>query len=131
MLADRGSRHCQKATAEAIVADEEITLLTLKCNQGSMVKAVIPMLDGADAEWRTRARQCRARSWPKRGAQCEAPPRPPASTFLIAREVSHRASYRRVGGQRTRKQVVYGITTMSVMDADREIGRRPARAIGT
>jgi predicted transposase YbfD/YdcC len=110
--------HCQKATAEAIVAAGGDYLLTLKANQGSLLKAVIPLLDGADAEWAGRAHvsverghgrteQRSVRLTPATGVDF-----PHAAQ--VFRTVRHTGG---LDGQRTRKQVVYGITNLSVTDA--------------
>lgn len=110
--------HCQKATAEAIVAAGGDYLLTLKANRGSLLKAVIPLLDGADAEWAGRAHvsverghgrteQRSVRLTPATGVDF-----PHAAQ--VFRTMRHTGG---LDGQRTRKQVVYGITNLSVTDA--------------
>ena len=51
ILATADAAHCQKATAEAIVAAGADYLLILKANQVQLLKAVAPLLAGTDDQW--------------------------------------------------------------------------------
>lgn len=50
-LATADAAHCQKATAEAIVAAGGHYLLILKANQVKLLKAVAPLQAGTDEQW--------------------------------------------------------------------------------
>jgi predicted transposase YbfD/YdcC len=111
--------HCQKATAAAIVAAGGDYLLTLKANQASLLQAVIPLLTGADATWAHRAHVSLDRG---HGRTEQRTVRVAAATGIdfphaaqVFRTVRHTGG---LDGQRTRKQVVYRITSLSGHGAD-------------
>jgi hypothetical protein len=109
--------HCQKATAAtatAVVAVGGDYLLTLKANQASLLQAVIPLFAGTDAEWAEHAHVSVDRG---HGRTEQRTVRVTAATGIdfphaaqVFRSVRHAGG---LDGQRTRKQVVYGITSLS------------------
>ena len=106
--------HCQKATATAVVAAGGDYLLTLKANQASLLQAVIPLFAGTDAEWAEHAHVSVGRG---HGRTEQRTVRVTAATGIdfphaaqVFRTVRHAGG---LDGQRTRKQVVYGITSLS------------------
>lgn len=105
--------HCQKATAAAIIAAGGDYLLTLKANQIGLLKAVIPLLNGTDTDWDDRAHVSVDRG---HGRTEQRTVRVAAATGIdfphaaqVFRTVRHTGG---LDGQRTRKQIVYGITSL-------------------
>jgi predicted transposase YbfD/YdcC len=105
--------HCQTATAAAIVAAGGDYLLTLKANQASLLQTVIALLVGTDDEWADRAHVSLDRG---HGRTEQRTVRVAAATdidFPHATQVFRTVRYAGgLDGQRTRKQVVYGITSL-------------------
>jgi predicted transposase YbfD/YdcC len=106
--------HCQRATAAAIVAAGVDYLLTRKANQAGLLHAVMARLSGTDAEWAQRAHDHVNRG---HGRTEQRTVRVAAATGIdfphaaqVFRTVRHTGG---LDGQRTGKQVVYGITSLT------------------
>jgi predicted transposase YbfD/YdcC len=112
-LATADAAHCQKATAEQVVAAGGHYLLTLKANQAGLLNTVAGLLAGADAEWAGRSHHSTGRG---HGRTEQRTVRLAAATdldFPHAAQVFRTVRYRGgLDGQRTSKQVVYGITSL-------------------
>ena len=107
--------HCQKATATAVVAADGDYLLTLKANQASLLRAVIPLLSGTDEQW---ANRCHTSTDRGHGRTEQRTVRVTAAAGIIdfphAAQVFRTVRYTGgLDGQRTRKQVVYGLTSLT------------------
>lgn len=105
--------HCQRATANAIIAAGAHYLLTIKANQVGLLTAVIPLLAGTNAEWANRSHHSHSRGHGRTETRIV---RVAAATGIdfphaaqIFRTVRHTGG---LDGQRTRKQIVYGITSL-------------------
>jgi predicted transposase YbfD/YdcC len=110
--------HCQKATAAAIVAAGGDYLLTLKANQAGLLQAVIPLLDGADTDWAKRAHTSVDRGHGRTEQRTVRVAAAAGIDFPHAGQVFRTVRYAGVlDGQRTRKQVVYGITSLTAEQA--------------
>jgi predicted transposase YbfD/YdcC len=112
-LVTADAAHCQKATAEQIITAGGHYLLTLKANQASLLTAVAGLLDGTDAEWADRSHHSTGRG---HGRTEQRTVRLTTATGIdfphaaqVFRTVRHRGG---LDGQRTSKQVVYGITSL-------------------
>jgi predicted transposase YbfD/YdcC len=112
-LATADAAHCQKATAEQVVAAGGHYLLTLKANQAGLLNTVAGLLAGVDAEWAGRSHHSTGRG---HGRTEQRTVRLAAATdldFPHAAQVFRTVRYRGgLDGQRTSKQVVYGITSL-------------------
>ena len=112
-LATADAAHCQKATAAHIVAAGGHYLLTLKANQAGLLNTVAELLAGADAQWATGSHHSTDRG---HGRTEQRTVRLTAATgidFPHAAQVFRTVRYRGgLDGQRTSKQIVYGITSL-------------------
>jgi predicted transposase YbfD/YdcC len=113
-LVTADAAHCCKATATAIVAAGGDYLLTLKANQVALLNAVTPLLSGTDEQW---ADRCHTSVDRGHGRTEQRTVRLTAATGIdfphatqVFRTVRHTGG---LDGQRTRKQVVYGITSLT------------------
>jgi predicted transposase YbfD/YdcC len=114
--------HCCKATATAIIAAGGDYLLTLKANQVALLNAVMPLLSGTDEQWADRSHTSVGRGHGRTEQRTVRLTAAAGIDFPHAAQVFRTMRYTGgLDGQRTRKQVVYGITSLS---ADRA---RPAR----
>jgi len=110
MRGDADPIHCLRTTAQASIAAGGDYLLILKSNQTSLLQALIPLLAGTDQTARTSASTA-ATAVPNSAPR--ASPQQPASTSprsQVFRPVRYAG---RSGRQRTRNQVVYGITSLT------------------
>lgn len=117
-LATADAAHCQKATAEQIVASGGHYLLTLKANQTNLLTVVTALLQGPHTDWVDRCHDSAERG---HGRTEHRTVRLTAATGIefphaaqVFRTIRHRGG---LDGQRTSKQVVYGITSLPAADA--------------
>lgn len=111
-LATADAAHCQKATAEQIVASGGHYLLTLKANQAGLLATVAPLLAGTDAEWADRSHHSAERGHGRTEQRTVRLTTAAGVDFPHAAQVFRTVRYRGgLDGQRTGKQVVYGITS--------------------
>jgi predicted transposase YbfD/YdcC len=113
-VATADAAHCQHATAQAVIAAGGDYLLVLKANQAGLLEQVAPLLAGPDADWAEHRHDSTDRG---HGRTEQRSVRVAAATgiaFPGAAQVFR--TVRRSGGldgQRTGKQVVYGITSLT------------------
>jgi hypothetical protein len=128
-VATADAAHCQHATAEAIIAAGGDYLLTLKANQANLLKAVAPLLAGPDTDWAERRYDSTDRGHGRTEARSVRVAPATGIDFPHAahvfRTVRHTGG---LDGQRTSKQVVYGITSLTGPDAEpAEVGAHQPR----
>jgi predicted transposase YbfD/YdcC len=118
-LATADAAHCQKATAEAVVAAEGHYLLILKANQVKLLKAVAPLLAGTDEQWTGGRHDSTDRGHGRTEQRFVRVAAAEGIEFPHAAQVIRTVRYSGgLDGQRTSKQVVYGITSLSAEQAD-------------
>jgi predicted transposase YbfD/YdcC len=113
-LVTADAAHCCKATATAIVAAGGDYLLTLKANQVGLLGAVTPLLSGADEQWADRCHVSVGRGHGR--TELRTVRLTPATGIDFPHAAQVFRTVRHTGGldgQRTRKQVVYGITSLT------------------
>lgn len=119
MLATADAAHCQHATAEAIVASGGDYLLTLKANQAALLQAVAPLLSGPDTDWTEHRYDSTDRGHGRTEHRSVRVAPAAGIEFPHAANVFRTVRYTGgLDGQRTTKQVVYGITSLTSHDAD-------------
>jgi len=112
--------HCQKATAEAVIAAGGDYLLTLKANQTALLQAVTALFAGTDTDWANRAHDSVDRGHARTEQRTVRVTAATGIDFPYAAQVFRTVRYAgALDGQRTRKQVVYGITSLSAQSATR------------
>jgi predicted transposase YbfD/YdcC len=118
-LVTADAAHCQRATAEAIVAAGADYLLTVKANQANLLSAVAAHFAGADTEWADRSHHSLQRGHGRVEWRTVRLAPAVGVEFPHAAQVLRTVRYRGgLDGQRTAKQVVYGITSLAGEAAD-------------
>jgi predicted transposase YbfD/YdcC len=118
MVATADAAHCQRATAEAIVAAGGDYLLTLKANRAALLEQVARLLSGPDLDWADRRHTSRCRGHGRTEQRTVRVAPATGIEFPHAAHVFRTVRYTGgLDGQRTSKQVVYGITSLSGPDA--------------
>jgi predicted transposase YbfD/YdcC len=113
-VATADAAHCQKATATAIVGAGGDFLLTLKANQTKLLKAVMALLAGTDAQWADRQYVSLDRGHGRTEQRTVRLAAAVGVEFPHAAQVFRTVRYAGgLDGQRARKQVVYGITSLT------------------
>jgi predicted transposase YbfD/YdcC len=113
-VATGDAAHCQHATAQAILAAGGDYLLTLKANQTQLLKAVAPLLSGPDTDWTDRRHDSTDRGHGRTETRSVRVAPATGIAFPHAAHVFRTVRYTGgLDGQRTSKQVVYGITSLT------------------
>lgn len=105
--------HCQTETAKAIIAAGGHYLLTLKANQITLLEAVIPLLSGTQARWSHQSHTSIERGHGRTEQRTVRLAPADEIDFPHAAQVFRTVRYRGgLDGQRTGKQIVFGITSL-------------------
>jgi predicted transposase YbfD/YdcC len=119
LVATADAAHCQHATAEAIIAAGGDYLLVLKANQASLLQQVAPLLAGPDADWAEHRHDSTDRGHGRTEERSLRVAPATGITFPGAAQIFRTVRYTGgLDGQRTGKQVVYGITSLTAQHAD-------------
>ena len=118
-VATADAAHCQHATAQAIITAGGDYLLVLKANQTGLLKQVAPLLAGPDTDWAEHRHDSTNRGHARTEQRHLRVAAATGITFPHAAQVFRTVRYTGgLDGQRTGKQVVYGITSLTDRHAD-------------